>query len=64
MTMRIFPNSAGWNVSGPMRAHSRAPLVVESDPGDDGQQQEDQAEQPDRVRVGIELAIVADEQRA
>ena len=36
MTTRIFPNSAGWNVSGPICAHSLAPLVANPIPGTTG----------------------------
>ncbi len=55
MTMRIFPNSAGWNVSGPRCAHRRAPFTSNPTPGDHRQEQEDQAEEPDRVGVAVQL---------
>ncbi len=62
MTIRIFPNSAGWNVNGPSCAHRRAPLIVESDPRHHGEQQQHEADEPDRVRVAVEDAIVAHDQ--
>ena len=34
--MKILPNSAGWNVMGPIAAHSRAPLISYPMPGTTG----------------------------
>ncbi len=63
MTIRIFPNSAGWNVERSDPRPQPRSVDREPDPGDDRQQQEDQAEEADRVRVGVELTVVADEQQ-
>jgi hypothetical protein len=36
ITMRTLPISAGWKLSGPIRTHSRAPLMVRPIPGATG----------------------------
>ena len=63
-TSNTFAISLGSNVSGPIPTHSRAPLIVRPMPGRERQEQEDDAEQQQRVAVTLEDADVAnDEQR-
>ena len=55
---------AGLDVSGPMRAHSRAPLISTPTPGTSGSSERDDAEEEERVAVPGERADVAhDDQR-
>ena len=59
----ILPNSAGWNVSGPDADPQPRPVDLRADTRHDGEQQQHQSCQPDRVRVGVELPVVADKQQ-
>ena len=63
MTMKIFAELRRLEREPADSTHSRAPLISRPDPGDHRQEQQDHADQPDRVGVRVELPVVADQQQ-
>ena len=55
MHSTILPSSTGWNSNEPILIHSRAPLMLAPDMGDQGQQQQDHADGQEQVAVPVEV---------